>query len=595
MVPPSLYVYEKFFRQTAGHLFHTLVPVAVTVLILTTVSTATTSVEHKLSTVINGLSPEQKQQVRAYIGTPQISVISELPNLTNNIAEKAEKSLSALGYYNALAQAKHSSFKDHSIIELNIDAGIPTRIKNISLTIDGGAKENTEFQRMLNLLPIKTGAIFSHEDYERSKDMLYNTAQNLGFFNAKFLRSQILVTRKSHTAEIILHFDSGDRHQIREVKYNTSLFDDVFLQRWQPFETNIPYRASHALELTQNLQNSGYFKFVQVRPEAELTKDNSLPLIVDLEPAKENIMSLGIGYATDTGIRVKGSWLRPHHNEKGHALNGNTSLSRLRQELSASYQIPHRVSPATGKYTLDFGLLNHRTDDTYSQLRTMNVSDQRLTKRGWYRDVFIRWENENTDDKSDRINLILPGFSFSRTKSTGGLHPDKGTFFSFKLLGASKTLLSDINMFRVTASAKKLNSWNRKHYLIARTDLGILKTDNFDRVPISHRYFAGGDSSIRGYAYQSISPLNSDNESTGGRFLTTFSAEYNYYIRDRWALAAFVDAGRAFTNSDAPYKIGVGGGIRWLSPVGPLRIDVGAGVSEDDNPLRLHLAIGPAL
>jgi len=100
---------------------------------------------------------------------------------------------------------------------------------------------------------------------------------------------------------------------------------------------------------------------------------------------------------------------------------------------------------------------------------------------------------------------------------------------------------------------------------------------------------------VRGFGYQSISPLNNNAEATGGQFLTTASAEYNFYLRERWAVAGFIDAGRAFIDSDAPYRVGIGAGIRWLSPVGPLRIDLGVGISEEDNPYRLHLAIGPQL
>ncbi len=550
---------------------------------------------HQISTTIVGVNRELEKQIRAFIGE-DFSINSEnLPEKIDQMVDDAKKSLTALGYYEAQVDAEHSTYKNNTVVKLNVRRGKPVRISNIELVITGDAATHKEFQSLIGSLPIKKGQAFNHGDYERTKDLLHSNARNLGYFDAKFDRAQVLITRRSLSAKVYIEFDSGKRHRIKNIQYETTLFDDAFLKRWQPFGENIPYRASHALNLTQNLQNSGYFKFVRVRPQSEVTNGTDIPLVVELEPARENVMSIGLGYATDTDLRIKASWLRPHHNDKGHILKADTSISRLSQEISASYQIPHKRSPATGKYTLNFGILNHRTEDTFSQLRTLNISDQRLTKRDWYRDIFLRWENENTDDGNDRINLLLPGFSFSRTKSSGGIKPGKGTFYSFRALGASTKLLSDINMLRLTAAAKKLKSWKKRHYLITRLDLGILNTQSFSRVPPSHRFFAGGDSSVRGFEYQSISPINNDGEATGGKFLTTASAEYNFYFRDRWAIAGFIDAGRAFIDFDAPYRAGVGAGLRWLSPVGPLRIDLAVGISEEEKPYRLHLAIGPQL
>lgn len=593
MIKSSLYS-QHFYQQSPRPTLLAWPQLAVLAMLLC-IASDIGHTRQQLNIVIVGLEAPLEEQVRAYIGNPTTENTQNLSEYSIEIAATAEKSLQALGFYDAKAISKYASYKNDSIIEVKVSTGIPTTIKNIHLNVTGDASENAEFQNLLKLLPIREGKILNHSDYERSKDIIHNSARNLGFFHATFKRSQILVTRKSHSADIYIDFDSGTRHYIDEVKYPTTLFDKKFLERWQPFSGKVPYRASHVLELTQNLQNSGYFNFVRVSPETDLIEGNTIPLTVDLEPARENVMSIGIGFATNTGIRVKGSWLRPHHNDLGHQLKTDSSVSRLRKEITASYQIPHKVSPATGKYSIDLGVLNHRTDETYSQLRSLNFSDQRLTRGGWYRDSFIRWENENTTGSTERLNLLLPGIGFSRTKTSGGLLPEKGLFFSFNILGGSKYLLSDVNMIRATASAKVLSSWDKRHYLIARTDLGALKSNKFSRIPTSHRFFAGGDNSIRGFAYQSISPLNSDGEATGGKYLMTASAEYNYYIRDRWALAAFIDTGRAYKDSDEPYKVGIGAGIRWLSPVGPLRIDLATGISETEKTMRLHLAIGPQL
>jgi len=125
---------------------------------------------------------------------------------------------------------------------------------------------------------------------------------------------------------------------------------------------------------------------------------------------------------------------------------------------------------------------------------------------------------------------------------------------------------------------------------------GAIHSNDYDRVPTSQRFFAGGDRSIRGFQFRDLSPRNSDDEAVGGRFLEVLSLEYNYRFLDRWSGALFADAGRAFNSFSAPYSVGVGAGIRWQSPVGPFRIDIATPVSEDNRDgVRVHISLGPDL
>ncbi len=546
---------------------------------------------------IHGLSKSLEQQVLAHVDEIPAIALADIPTFTEKLQNTAAKSLQAIGYYQSQVTAKHASYKSDSAIALYVDAGAPARLRTIEINLSSNDDELDEFNREVRALGLEKGKIFDHGTYEQAKATLLKTAQFLGYFDAKFTRSQVLITKKDNSADVFIDFDIGKRYSINQVVYKQDLYAKNFLQRWQTFEATVPYRASYVRELTVNLQNSGYFKKVRVVPDLLLATNHQLPLIVDLEPATENSVGIGLGFATDTGARLKSNWLRPHTNRHGHVVESNGSVSRLRQDLSLSYRVPQHRNPAHNSYSLDIGLLNKKTDDTYSQLRTLEASEHRLTKNNWRRDIFLRIENERFDvgETKDKINLLLPGIGFSRVKSSGGVHPEKGQFFSFQVMAARRDFFSDINMSRVSAAAKWLTSWNKKHYLITRAELGALNTDSFTRVPTTHRFFAGGDSSVRGYSYQQISPRNDDDEATGGQFLTTASIEYNRYFTEKFAIAAFVDAGRAFNDSDDPTRIGVGLGLRWRSPVGPLRIDLAHGIDDNNSPYRVHFTIGPEL
>jgi len=107
--------------------------------------------------------------------------------------------------------------------------------------------------------------------------------------------------------------------------------------------------------------------------------------------------------------------------------------------------------------------------------------------------------------------------------------------------------------------------------------------------------FAGGDQSVRGYDYQSLSPENSEGDRIGGRYMVAGSVEYQYSVAEKWRVATFIDQGNSFNTLELPnLKTGVGIGVRWVSPVGPIRLDL-AHAMDDDGGIRLHFSMGPEL
>ena len=123
-----------------------------------------------------------------------------------------------------------------------------------------------------------------------------------------------------------------------------------------------------------------------------------------------------------------------------------------------------------------------------------------------------------------------------------------------------------------------------------------LATNRFEDVPPSLRFFAGGDQSVRGYGYETLSPENDNGVPVGGRYVMVGSAEYQYEFVDNWRAAVFVDHGNAVNDLFDPLATGAGVGIRWVSPVGPLRLDVAKGLDpEFGGGWRIHFSMGPEL
>jgi translocation and assembly module TamA len=128
-----------------------------------------------------------------------------------------------------------------------------------------------------------------------------------------------------------------------------------------------------------------------------------------------------------------------------------------------------------------------------------------------------------------------------------------------------------------------------------RGQIGTTWESDFDKLPASVRFFAGGDSSVRGYKFEELGPVDAQGKVIGGPSLITASVEYEQPLRDRWSLAFFIDSGNAFEGSDFNARTGVGIGGRWQSPLGPIRIDLAHPLRDETNNLRLHISLGPDL
>ena len=134
--------------------------------------------------------------------------------------------------------------------------------------------------------------------------------------------------------------------------------------------------------------------------------------------------------------------------------------------------------------------------------------------------------------------------------------------------------------------------------LITRGELGHTWSDApVGTLPPSLRFHAGGERSIRGYGWREIGPrvgVAGQRFAVGARNVITASAEYEQYLNDRWGYALFADSGSAF-NARPDMHTGVGVGLRWRSPVGPVRIDIARGLKSPDSPFQIYLGLGAEL
>lgn len=557
--------------------------------------------ERKFKRYINGL-PEQAISAMSALGyyaaQAQVSVDQVLESSTKSAASKTVESIKNTVRKNKDDDGEPASERTVKRITINVVPNDPVLITSLELQIEADSEHATDFDETESAARdvLATGNVFVSSDYESAKSSFLDTAQQLGYFDFQFTTNQVKVSRRKNTATIVLTAISGQRYTFGQSIFKQRTFSRAFMESWVPFAEGEPYQAEKIGELTDSLQGSGYFSSVRVRPIVDPRYGKTVPVSVDLTQSDRNNVAVGVGFSTDTNFRTKLTWGKPLLNSRGHSAEVGTQLSSDQQSASFEYRIPRSNDPLFNYWGLEFGLKNDREGDFDTFLSTLNFQRVRRTKRGWTESLFVRWERETFDisDEEQTTDLVLPGFNYSRSSSEGTPFATRGQSVSVRLMAGSRDVLSTINFLKAVGRFRFLRAISARNTFIGTLQLGAYTSDDFDRVPTTQRFFAGGDRTVRGYSFRDISPLDDEGEAIGGRYLEVYNLEYNYRFADLWSAAIFADTGRAFDEFDDRYRLGAGLGVRWQSPVGAFRIDIAQPINDDDvDGFRIHLSLGP--
>ena len=541
--------------------------------------------------------------VRAHVDSIEPPTVSyQFEQYQQRLTEKTQQALQVFGYYHATitVNAPVEGLKNAKW-QISAELGQVTSITELHIELQGEAKNEPAMQALLAKLPLKKGKALQHQDYESSKSQLQNLALTLGYFDFRFSEHTIKVFESSFSASITLLMDSGKRYHFGELRFVEDNRAESLVRDSLPFNQGERYHADKLAILNQRLRQTQYFKTALVRPLVAQAKDYQVPIEVILNHKPRDNFDVGAGFSSDIGPRFTAKWQRPWVNNHGHALGAELFLSKPERSISLDYRIPIE-DPVQNYASFQVGFQAQDDNDTRSDRFTLAATRHwTVVDSDWQRAAFIRLEQETFTqglDAEQTTRLLTPGFTLSRLRTRGGLDIDWGDKQSITVEAAADALLSDINMLRITAQSKWLRSWD-EHRLLWRIDTGAIASEDFQLVPSSLRYFAGGDQSIRGFGYRTLSPVKLDDEGnaelTGGQYLAVGSVEYSYPVKPNWRVAVFVDAGTSTNKFSGDIATGVGAGVNWLSPVGPVRVYLARGNSEYEAAWKIHFSMGPAL
>lgn len=522
---------------------------------------------------------------------------SRMRRLHRRAESEIRTALRPFGYYEPEIESSLEADDGDWVARYRISPGPRVRVASVTVRVVGEAENDRGFQRALEDLPIKPDQPLNHQEYEATRTRLLEIAGRRGYLDAEWQERALQVDPMARLATVRLILDSGPRYRFGPVDIQQTILDDSFVQRYVPFETGDPFDADELIQLQFDLSDSDYFDFVQVRPDRDSVNDQlEVPVEVETTRRPKHRYRASLGYGTDTGPRYGLRYDRRRINKQGHRGALGYNISDIRRALELRYVIPLE-NPARERLTLDVNAI--REDEGSFESRRREVAISRAVQwESWLRTIFLRYENETSifgpNDESV-TEVVVPGVRWSRTRSDNPTLPRRGLHLSLDLRGAREELLSDLNFAQATLEAKRVQPLTEDTRLLVRMELGATGTDKFDNLPLSQRFFTGGDRTVRGYAFESLSPLDDEGRRAGGRYLKVGSAEVDWRFTGNWFVAGFVDAGDATMSFTDDVEGSAGMGIRWGSPVGMVRLDVARSFTDPDRGYRLHLSVGPDL
>lgn len=502
----------------------------------------------------------------------------------------------ALGYYEPTINKSLRWDDDcwHAVFE--IDAGEPVRLREVTIEIDGDAASDAAFQSSLSRGRPVPGEIFDHGRYSEFKKSVLRAAVNTGFFDADFETSKVTIDKDARSADLVMRFASGQKYRFGEVNFTAGILRNRVLEGYTDIRAGDPFTSKAINELYEALNGSSYFSFVSIKTDPLDTIAKTVPVTVELLPAKRRIYSVGAGITTDTGPHGRLGYTNRRINDKGHQFDSKLFGSAVTTELNATYRWPKK-DPRREWFSIVAGLQHEDTDtsnhDSFKLgfLRSKNVGSAWLQTR--YVDYV--YEDFTVADQKSTSQLVIFGTNWEIAKGRSLSRVTGGYRLSIDVRGASDSLGSDTSFAQLRTKAKWIHALGEKSRVLARTTLGMTARDRFLELPASVRFFAGGDRSVRGYEFETLGPVDADGEVIGGSHQFDASLEIDRLFREKWAIAVFVDAGDAFDDTDIELNTGVGIGFRWYSPVGPIRLDFAHPLDNPDEDFRIHIGLGPDL
>jgi translocation and assembly module TamA len=596
---------------------------------------------------LTGLSGELEDNVRAALGLASSRRGSD-PDVLRELHDDAEadirRALEPFGYYRPDIQTglqRPGGPGGSWLASFDVDPGPPLPVAGVDIRFLGPGAGDPELASLAKAWPLPVGATLDHRLYESGKRELIDAVRERGYLAAAQALHRVEVDLTRYTATIQVHISTGPRFVFGAVEFQQDRFHPEYMARYLILESGQPFSTSELSRQRQVLARSGHFREVQIR-QLPATADDppAIPLQIALKPFKTNRFRGALGWGTDTGFGVRLDWTRRYAGQRGQNFTAGAESVEERNRLAGdlSYIIP--LQPLDGS-KLEIAARHESKDLTYDDVDLDEGGETRIETNlisGFWHRPRARWGPFTTEtvlglsyveesydifevlfgnlpDSTQKIIIErigaeayatlspefeapIPNLRLTLRRSEDRLFIRDGDYLRLQLLGASEDLGANISFWQARLDSWHIRPLRENDRLLLRASLGYSDARsrdvlgvNFNQMPEYYEFRAGGARSVRGYGFEELFP---DDAITGGKHQLVASIEYEREIIPDWSAAVFFDAGNAFNDFDnINPSHGVGFGVRWRSPVGLARIDLGFPLDDAEDSFQIYITVGP--
>ena len=540
----------------------------------------------------------------------------ELSRLLGAADDNARELLATLGYFSPTLELEMKETPEAEAprtIVLTVEPGPQTQISDVKIEVTGpdtgpsaqsaeGAPQRARVKKQWSLAP---GEPFTQSGWDDAKDQGLRTLRQRRYPTARISNSRAEIDADKNEAKLSVEYDSGPAYRFGPLRIEGSeRYDPDGARNLARLPTGAVYNEARMLDAQQRLASSGYYDAVFLTLDTDGTDPNAAPVTAQVREAKLQKWVFGVGVSTDSGPRLSIDHIYNRLPMLGWRAVSKLQLDNKNKLLSSDWTA---LPGEDGWRWFAGGQVQRETTGSYevnsARLRGGRTkSGDRIDRSAYLQYDFANNQGPNAPPSS---SALTANYSWTGRYFNSPSNPTRGSGLAWEL-GAGTTLTPERDPF-VRATARWLHfvplgkvqlegGRPRDSRLSLRAEGGAVLARDGAHIPVTQLFLTGGDTTVRGYGYRKIGARTEDDQLYGGRYLAVGSIEWQRPISVRgnitdWESTVFADAGAVADRvGDLTPQVGVGAGVRWRSPVGPLQADLAYGLKSKS--VRLHLRLG---